>query len=237
MAPLYSASNRAVRRCVNRNSFCDTQHDCATVGLWRTARSEAPASVQSVDRALTILGILARLGEAGVTEIAAELGVHKSTAFRLVATLESARHGRAERGARQVPPRRRRAAAGRRDHRPPRRGAGGAADLPQARRRLGETVNIAVLSDRLARSTSTRSPASPRSSRTTGSASTSRCTPPPTARCCCAGCRADEVDDRLPRLPSYTAQTVTTQGPAARASSPRCASRGTPSPSTSSRSG
>src|SRR3954463_1217690 len=55
---------------------------------------EALASVQSVDRALTILGILARLGEAGVTEIAAELGVHKSTAFRLVATLES--HGMVE---------------------------------------------------------------------------------------------------------------------------------------------
>src|SRR3954452_25029373 len=55
---------------------------------------EALASVQSVDRALTILGILARLGEAGVTEIAVELGVHKSTAFRLVATLES--HGMVE---------------------------------------------------------------------------------------------------------------------------------------------
>jgi DNA-binding IclR family transcriptional regulator len=48
-------------------------------------------SVQSVDRAVTILEILARTGESGVTEIAAELGVHKSTAFRLVATLES--HG------------------------------------------------------------------------------------------------------------------------------------------------
>src|SRR3954451_21338898 len=55
---------------------------------------EALASVQSVDRALTILGILARLGEAGVTEIAGELGVDKSTAFRLVATLES--HGMVE---------------------------------------------------------------------------------------------------------------------------------------------
>ena len=48
-------------------------------------------SVQSVDRAVTILEILARTGESGVTEIATELGVHKSTAFRLVATLES--HG------------------------------------------------------------------------------------------------------------------------------------------------
>jgi DNA-binding IclR family transcriptional regulator len=47
--------------------------------------------VQSVDRALGILEVLARVGEAGVTEIAAELGVHKSTAFRLVATLEAHR--------------------------------------------------------------------------------------------------------------------------------------------------
>ena len=47
--------------------------------------------VQSVDRALTILEVLARVGEAGVTEVAAELGVHKSTAFRLVATLETHR--------------------------------------------------------------------------------------------------------------------------------------------------
>src|SRR5688500_20094429 len=49
------------------------------------------AGVQSVDRALTILEQLARHGEAGVTEIAGELGVHKSTAFRLVATLEAHR--------------------------------------------------------------------------------------------------------------------------------------------------
>lgn len=45
-------------------------------------------AVQSVDRALQILQLLARLGEAGVTELAAELDVHKSTAFRLVSTLE-----------------------------------------------------------------------------------------------------------------------------------------------------
>jgi DNA-binding IclR family transcriptional regulator len=49
------------------------------------------ANVQSVDRAATILEVLARVGTAGVTEIAAELGVHKSTAFRLVATLEAHR--------------------------------------------------------------------------------------------------------------------------------------------------
>ncbi|MFZ2502049.1 MAG: IclR family transcriptional regulator [Nocardioides sp.] len=52
------------------------------------------ATVQSVDRALTIMEELAHLGEAGVTELAAGLGVHKSTAFRLVTTLEA--HGLVE---------------------------------------------------------------------------------------------------------------------------------------------
>src|SRR3712207_8727885 len=52
------------------------------------------AVVQSVDRALSVLEILAAQGEAGVTEVAAELGVHKSTAFRLVAALEN--RGRSE---------------------------------------------------------------------------------------------------------------------------------------------
>ncbi len=56
-----------------------------------SARADTSAGVQSVDRALSILEVLARIGEAGVTEIAAELDVHKSTAFRLVATLESHR--------------------------------------------------------------------------------------------------------------------------------------------------
>jgi DNA-binding IclR family transcriptional regulator len=50
---------------------------------------EPVGGVQSVDRALTILAVLARLGQVGVTEIAVELGVHKSTAFRLLATLEA----------------------------------------------------------------------------------------------------------------------------------------------------
>ncbi|MHA6800593.1 IclR family transcriptional regulator [Bounagaea algeriensis] len=45
--------------------------------------------MQSVDRAVTVLELLARNGEAGITEIAAELGVHKSTASRLVSVLES----------------------------------------------------------------------------------------------------------------------------------------------------
>jgi len=56
----------------------------------RSVADAAPASggVQSVDRAISVLEILARRGEAGVSEVAAELAVHKSTAFRLLETLE-----------------------------------------------------------------------------------------------------------------------------------------------------
>ena len=50
--------------------------------------AERDTTVRSVDRALAVLDLLARLGEAGVTELASELGVHKSTAFRLVSALE-----------------------------------------------------------------------------------------------------------------------------------------------------
>ncbi|MEU7089741.1 IclR family transcriptional regulator [Streptomyces achromogenes] len=49
----------------------------------------AAGAVQSVDRAVSVLESLARHGEAGVTEIAEELGVHKSTAFRLLGVLEN----------------------------------------------------------------------------------------------------------------------------------------------------
>jgi DNA-binding IclR family transcriptional regulator len=53
------------------------------------AADEARASgVQSVERAITILELLARWGWSGVTEVGNELGVHKSTAFRLLTTLE-----------------------------------------------------------------------------------------------------------------------------------------------------
>ncbi|MEU8974379.1 IclR family transcriptional regulator [Streptomyces monashensis] len=45
--------------------------------------------VQSVDRAVSVLEILALRGEAGVSEVAVELDVHKSTAFRLLGALEA----------------------------------------------------------------------------------------------------------------------------------------------------
>ncbi len=50
--------------------------------------SSGSGPVQSVDRAVAILEILARDGEAGVTEVARELDVHKSTASRLLAALD-----------------------------------------------------------------------------------------------------------------------------------------------------
>jgi len=53
-----------------------------------TAGGSEEAPVQSVDRAVAILELLAANGEMGVTEIAAALGVHKSTAFRLLSVLE-----------------------------------------------------------------------------------------------------------------------------------------------------
>ncbi|MGD9530177.1 IclR family transcriptional regulator [Pseudonocardia sp.] len=52
----------------------------------RTGRDDA---VRSVDRALSILQVIARSGPMGVSEIALAVGVHKSTAFRLLGTLEA----------------------------------------------------------------------------------------------------------------------------------------------------
>lgn len=53
-----------------------------------TSGTGRDGGVQSVDRAITVLEILARRGEAGVSEVAGELDVHKSTAFRLLGALE-----------------------------------------------------------------------------------------------------------------------------------------------------
>lgn len=52
------------------------------------AASRDGGGVQSVDRAISVLEILARRGEAGVSEVASEIDVHKSTAFRLLGALE-----------------------------------------------------------------------------------------------------------------------------------------------------
>ena len=171
---------------------------------------EALASVQSVDRALTILGILARLGEAGVTEIAGELGVHKSTAFRLVATLES--HGMVEQNE---------------ERGKYRLGVGvlrlaGATtarlDVVQEARPVcrklaadsGETVNIAVLSDRSALYLDQVAGQSALQSHNwVGQHIPLHATS--NGKVLLTGLSADEIEKRLPRLPSYTAETVTSK--------------------------
>ena len=46
-------------------------------------------TVQSVDRAVSLLQALALRGSAGLTELSLDVGVHKSTVFRLLSTLEA----------------------------------------------------------------------------------------------------------------------------------------------------
>jgi DNA-binding IclR family transcriptional regulator len=172
--------------------------------------TQGAAGVQSVDRALTILGILARLGEAGVTEIAAELGVHKSTAFRLVATLES--HDMVEQNE---------------DRGKYGLGVGvlrlaGATtarlDVVQEARPIcrklaadsGETVNIAVLSDRSALYLDQVAGQSALQSHNwVGQHIPLHATS--NGKVLLSELSADEVDNRLPRLTSYTSSTVTSR--------------------------
>jgi IclR family acetate operon transcriptional repressor len=52
-----------------------------------TMRDEAGGSLQSVNRALTALELVADAGELGVSELGRQLGVHKATASRLAAVL------------------------------------------------------------------------------------------------------------------------------------------------------
>lgn len=60
--------------------------------------------VQSVDRALAVLEILAREGHAGVSDIAEEMGIHKSTVSRLLGSLvvREMVHQNSERGKYQL---------------------------------------------------------------------------------------------------------------------------------------
>jgi IclR family KDG regulon transcriptional repressor len=77
--------------CHVRYSFEMSNSEPASEAVPSSPGSVQPASgaVQSVDRAVTILEIIARTGQAGITEIAGELEVHKSTASRIVSTLEA----------------------------------------------------------------------------------------------------------------------------------------------------
>src|SRR3954454_18622559 len=172
--------------------------------------SEVSGAVQSVDRALTIMNILARLGDAGVTEIAGELGVHKSTAFRLVATLEQ--HGMVEQNE---------------DRGKYRLGVGvlrlaGATtarlDVVQEARPIvrklaadsGETVNIALLSDRsVLYLDQVAGQSALQAHNWVGQHIPLHATS--NGKVLLTGLSSDEVEKRLPRLPSYTSETVTSK--------------------------
>ena len=100
----------------------------------------------------------------------------------------------------------------------------------------GETVNIAVLSDRSALYLDQVAGQSALQSHNwVGQHIPLHATS--NGKVLLSGLSADEVDNRLPRLPSYTAEHDHHRRRSCAASSPRCASRGTPSRSTSSRSG
>src|SRR5919107_3624927 len=171
---------------------------------------DAGGGVQSVDRALTILAVLARLGQAGVSEIAAELGVHKSTAFRLMSTLEyhdiveqTEVRGKYRLGLGLV------------------RLAGASSArlevVQEARpvvRRLaaesGETVNLAVLSEGSALYVDQVSGGSGLPSHNwVGQHIPLHATS--NGKILLSGLEADQLDQRLPRLPSYTSETVTSK--------------------------
>jgi DNA-binding IclR family transcriptional regulator len=173
------------------------------------SNSPAPlGGVQSVDRALTILAVLARLGQVGVTEIAGELGVHKSTAFRLMTTLES--HDLVEQTE---------------DRGKYRLGVGllrlaGATtarlDVVQEARPVcrklaadtGETVNIAVLSDRSALYLDQVAGGSALQSHNwVGQHIPLHATS--NGKVLLSGLDPDDVDARLETLPSYTPETIT----------------------------
>lgn len=102
----------------------------------QTGKGSASA-VQSVDRAVSVLEILARHGEAGVTEIADELDVHKSTAFRLLGVLENRGLVAQAKDRGKYYLKLRRAAPGRRGRSAARHLAGGRPRLPRTRRRAG----------------------------------------------------------------------------------------------------
>src|SRR3954470_20673094 len=169
---------------------------------------EPAGGVQSVDRALTILGVLARLGQAGGTEIAVELGVHKSTAFRLVTTLEShelveqtEERGKYRLGLGLV--RLAGASSARLDV------------VQEARpvcRRLaadcGETVNVAVLSDSAALYVDQFSGGSALPSHNwVGQHIPLHATS--NGKILLSGLERDEVDRRVQKLPAYTNRTIT----------------------------
>jgi DNA-binding IclR family transcriptional regulator len=170
----------------------------------------APAAVQSVDRALLVLEIIAARGQAGVTEIAAELGVHKSTVSRLIAVLEA--RGYVEQLSDRGKYRLGFAIA--------RLARSGSAQLNLARQSqhacdvlaadVGETVNLALLDDRrIVNIVEATAPAEISVRTWVGQSCPAHATS--SGKVLLAGLAPEEVRTRLgPRLDTFTATTVAT---------------------------
>lgn len=115
-----------------------------STGFVRRA-DDGPRHFHSVDRALTVMELLAARGWCGVTEVARELGIHKSTASRLLDALARREMVEQDAGTAKYRLGRRVADLG--------RAVTAELDLRRAARpacerlaeSLGETVNIAVL--------------------------------------------------------------------------------------------
>jgi DNA-binding IclR family transcriptional regulator len=69
--------------------YCEYSFAVSNYNSHNETTGPQAGGVQSVDRAISVLEILAKRGEAGVSEVAAEIDVHKSTAFRLLGALEA----------------------------------------------------------------------------------------------------------------------------------------------------
>src|SRR5829696_1114385 len=93
-SPRSGATGRGTRRACRRGarslqvpggSSRDTGGSVGSALMCAVVRRSP--SVQSVDRAVSVMEFLSRRGWSGVTEVARELDIHKSTAYRLITTL------------------------------------------------------------------------------------------------------------------------------------------------------
>ncbi|MBM7414880.1 MULTISPECIES: IclR family transcriptional regulator [Nocardiaceae] len=167
------------------------------------------SAVQSVDRALEVLEIVARLGTAGVTAIADELGVHKSTVSRLLGVLDArgfveqvGERGKYRLGFTIV-----RLAGSATAERDLAKAAQGICDL--LAEKVGETTNVAVLDeDRAVNIVKARSESEVALRTWVGQGSPVHATS--SGKILLSGLPRDEVRRRLPsRLDSFTETTVT----------------------------
>jgi DNA-binding IclR family transcriptional regulator len=177
------------------------------------AQAATPATasaVQSVDRALLLLETLAKLGKGGVTELADAVGVHKSTASRLIAALESRGYVEqlSERGKYQLGIAVSRLAGSRSAHLDLGKLSQDACDKLAAE--LGETTNVAILDENRAVNIVEAASTAEIAARTwVGRSCPTHATS--TGKVLLAGLDADEVRNRLgTTLEGFTETTIVT---------------------------